>query len=59
MQLESYKRLFAEGILIVFSVLFALFINQMAEDYQTDQRRKIALSSVQKELEQNQTRVKR
>lgn len=47
------KKYFAEGALIVFSVLFALFINKLFTDYQTNQKKEIALESIQKEISKN------
>lgn len=48
------KKHFVEGALIVFSVLFALFINKSFENYQTNRKRAIAEESIIKELQQNQ-----
>ena len=48
------KNYLAEGLLIVFSVLFALFISSLAESYKTKKRKNIAVESIKKELEQNQ-----
>ncbi len=45
---------FGDGLLIVFSVLFALFINQSFEDYKTRQKKEIARESIRKELYRNQ-----
>lgn len=53
MKSVSIKKYLAEGLLIVFSVLFALFINNMAESWQTKKRRNIALESITKELQRN------
>ncbi|QNL20707.1 hypothetical protein HZR84_01665 [Hyphobacterium sp. CCMP332] len=50
----NIKKYLAEGFLIVFSVLFALFINQLVEDYKTKKRKIIALESIHKELVQNE-----
>lgn len=47
------KKYFSEGLLIVFSVLFALTINKVFADYQTNQKKDIALSSIRQELQQN------
>lgn len=49
----SLKKHLAEGMLIVFSVLFALLINKAFEYYQTQEKKAIALESIQKELQQN------
>ncbi len=53
MKTAPIKKYLAESLLIVFSVLFALFINNMAEDRQTNKRRNIALESIKKELQRN------
>ena len=42
-----------EGFLIVFSVLFALFINNLAQNYQTKKKKELALSGIKKELDRN------
>lgn len=47
------KKYFAEGVLIIFSVLFALFINKMFESYKTHKEKKIALESIYKEIDRN------
>ncbi|MFH6982056.1 hypothetical protein [Marinoscillum luteum] len=47
------KKYFADGLLIVFSVLFALLINKLYTDYQTNQKKEFALRSIKQELEQN------
>jgi len=49
----NLKKYFAESLLIIFSVLFALFINKLFDDHKTEQRRQIALESIQKELNRN------
>lgn len=51
------KKYLGEGFLIVFSVLFALFINKTFEDYKTKQRKDIALESIKKEILRNQAIV--
>ncbi|MEM9324239.1 MAG: hypothetical protein AAGA85_01225 [Bacteroidota bacterium] len=47
-----------EGALIVFSVLFALFITKTYEQYQTNQKKKIAEASILRELYRNQSILK-
>ena len=47
-----------EGMLIVFSVLFALLINKVYDDYLTRQRKKEAVESITKELYRNQAIIK-
>lgn len=56
MKLKSpqLRRYIAEGILIIFSVLFALFINKLFSDYQTAQKKDIALRSIIRELKANE-----
>lgn len=50
----NVKKTLIEGLLIVFSVLFALFIDKMYDDYLLAQKKNIALQSVHKELRENQ-----
>ena len=50
----NIKKYLGEGSLIVFSVLFALFINKAFEDYRTNQKKNIAQESITKELYRNQ-----
>ena len=50
----SFRRYFGEGSLIIFSVLFALFINKGFESYQTHRQKRVALESIRKELYRNQ-----
>ena len=50
----NYKKYLSEGALIIFSVLFALFINKLFDDYQINQKKDIALKSIEKELYRNQ-----
>ena len=54
-QYEAMKKYFGEGLLIVFSVLFALFINKAFEHYKTIEKKDIAKESIIKELYQNQS----
>ena len=56
---KGLKKYFSEGLLIVFSVLFALFINRMSENYSTKQQKNVALSNVIKELRNNQSTLKK
>lgn len=51
---SNYKKYIAEGTLIIFSVLFALFINKLFDDYQTNQKKVTALESIEQELLRNQ-----
>ena len=53
--MRNINKYFVEGLLIVFSVLFALFIDKMYDDYLLSQKREIALQSVIKELQKNQS----
>lgn len=52
---SNFKKYVGEGLLIVFSVLFALFINKSFEDYQVNQKQVIARESILKELYRNQS----
>jgi len=54
----NVRKYLAEGLLIVFSVLFALFINKFFDDYKTHQKKTIALESIKKELYRNQAILK-
>lgn len=49
----SFKKHLTDGILIVFSVLFALTINKIADNHQTNKRKEFALESIHKELARN------
>lgn len=51
---SNMKKYLGEGLLIVFSVLFALFISKAFEDYKTNKKENIAKESITKELYQNQ-----
>lgn len=48
------KKYLKEGLLIVFSVLFALFINKAFENHQIQQKKSIARESMLKELRRNE-----
>ena len=56
---SNLKKYLGEGLLIVFSVLFALFINKAFEDYKTNQKVTIAKESITKELYRNQAIINR
>ena len=56
---STHKSFLAEGLLIVFSVLFALFINKLYEDGKIQHKKEIALESIEKELYQNANIMKR
>lgn len=58
MKSSSWKKYLGEGFLIVFSVLFALFINKLAEDQKTSNKKQVALESIEKELDDNATILK-
>lgn len=51
--MKNVKTYLTEGLLIVFSVLFALLINKLFEDYKTNERKTIALETIQSELYRN------
>lgn len=48
------KKLFVDGALIVFSVLFALFISQVVENKKAEREKEQALAYIYQELEDNQ-----
>ncbi|PIE89534.1 MAG: hypothetical protein CR997_10575 [Acidobacteria bacterium] len=50
---KTVKKYIVDGLLIVFSVLFALAINKIAENYQTKKKKSIALACIQKELQRS------
>ena len=52
------RRYFGESLLIVFSVLFALFINRLSADYQVNKKKKVALQSITQELYRNEAIIK-
>lgn len=58
MKNTNIKKYLAEGFLIVFSVLFALFINKLFDDYKTLQKKEVAMDSIKKELNRNALIVK-
>ncbi len=51
------RKLLTEGLLIVFSVLFALFINRAAENWKTREAKNDALDRIYKELNTNDSLV--
>ncbi len=55
---KKLKKHLADGLLIVFSVLFALFINKLYDDYQLNKKREIAIQSIVKELYKNESIIK-
>src|SRR3954464_6172848 len=57
MRKGEINKLLMESALIVFSVLFALFIDRLAEEYKTQEQKKIALSRIHQELITNQTLI--
>jgi hypothetical protein len=58
MKNTNIKKYLAEGFLIVFSVLFALLINKLFDDYKTLQKKEVALESIKKELNRNALIIK-
>lgn len=52
--MQSLKKYFFEGILIVFSVLFALFIDNYAQRLKIEKQKKLAIERIKLELSQNQ-----
>lgn len=57
--MPKFRKYFGESLLIVLSVLLALGVNSLAAKYRTDKKKKIALASIQKEMESNQAIFKR
>ena len=55
---KGFKKYVSEGLLIVFSVLFALFIGKMSENYSTKQRKKVAIENIKKEIKKNSSVLK-
>ncbi|MEP3211083.1 MAG: hypothetical protein ABJN95_17990 [Maribacter sp.] len=53
MQKLNIKKYISDGLLIVFSVLFALFINKIAERMDMQTRKETALTSIRSELYRN------
>lgn len=53
MKRKKVTKYLIEGLLIVFSVLFALWINKVFEDYKTAEQKEIALQSIHREIENN------
>lgn len=51
--MKNFNKYLAEGLLIVFSVLFALYINKSVATYETNKQKKIALESIRNELKSN------
>lgn len=51
--MKNLKKYFVEGLLIVFSVLFALLINKLFEDHKTNEKKQVAIESIRKELYRN------
>ncbi len=55
---SSLKKYIGEGFLIVFSVLFALFINKTFEGYKINEKKAIAKESITRELYRNRAILK-
>ena len=55
---SNFKKYFSDGLLIVFSVLFALFINKTFDKIQTNKKKRVAQESIIKELYRNQAILK-
>lgn len=56
-KVKELKRLLIESALIVFSVLFALFINRLAENQKTQQQKQIALERIVQEMQKNRVMI--
>ncbi len=57
MKYRKISKYLADGLLIVFSVLFALFIDKMYDNNKTFQRKEIALTNVKNEVLRNKVVV--
>ena len=57
-KITEFRKFFSESILIIFSVLFALFINKCQSDSQEASRTDTILLNIRKEMEQNQIATK-
>ncbi len=55
---EEQKKLVVESVLIVFSVLLALFLNRSAENLKTNNQKKAALERIHKEIHTNNEIIK-
>ena len=51
--MRKIRDYFLEGFLIVFSVLFALFIENYVENIKTQKQKKLALDRIKMEVERN------
>ena len=51
---SNIKKYLVESLLIVFSVLFALFISKAFEDYKTNQQKNILKESITRRIDRNQ-----
>ncbi|MBP2833120.1 hypothetical protein J8281_13075 [Aquimarina sp. U1-2] len=56
---SNFKRFLSESLLIVFSVLFALFINQCQNEAQEEKRTVSILKNIKSELENNRKSAQR
>ncbi|WKN41872.1 hypothetical protein [Tunicatimonas pelagia] len=52
-RLKGFRRLLIESALIVFSVLFALFINRYAENQKIERQKEVALERIIEEMKDN------
>ncbi|MEM9829819.1 MAG: hypothetical protein AAF944_04235 [Bacteroidota bacterium] len=52
-RIKGFRRLLIESALIVFSVLFALFINRYAENQKTERQKEVALERIVEEMKDN------
>lgn len=57
-QSDDNKRYFIEGFLIVFSVLLALFLNEIRNNWQEDRQTKELINNVRAEILQNKATVR-
>ncbi|MEM6840731.1 MAG: hypothetical protein AAF632_00780 [Bacteroidota bacterium] len=56
-RLKEFKRLLVESALIVFSVLFALFINRYAENQKMEKQKQVALERISQEMKSNREHI--
>jgi hypothetical protein len=56
--MQSLKKYLIEDFLIVFSVLFALYIDNYKQEVKTEKQKKLAVGRIQLELQRNDTITK-
>jgi hypothetical protein len=58
MKKSSFKKHLIEGLLIIFSVLFALFIDKYYDNKKIEERKDFAIKSIKKEIYRNSAIIK-